>query len=506
MSVLQDGGNAVDAAIATGLALAVTLPHAGNIGGGGFMVVRDPSGEAVVVDYREAAPRKLTPEHLLDDGKPTSRSTFGALSVAVPGTIAGFGAALERFGSWPWGRIVERIIGLAADGFWQTARQASYVEKYREDLSCFESTLACYGSATAPAKIFRQPLLAKTLKDLGTNGPSCFYTGALADRIVAGIARAGGVLDGEDLAAYQPIWREPHRRTFLGREVITPSLPSAGGLELAVALGLIEAFEAHRAPALSIKRLVLLGRAFRVSAGLRLKYAADPAAVPAGACAEAARFAEMAFSRKRLAAIEREILSNTHDAVPLAEQRKVSTTYFAVLDREGRAVSNTYSLNTTFGSKLAVEGFLLNNSIDDFRIGDACNWYRLVQGDQNRLAPGRRPASSMGSAIVVNKGRVELVAGGSGGPRIPSSVAQVILSVIGDGATLATALAQPRVHHQHSPDVLWVETALRDAVKRGLARQFEIEEHVSLGVTAGLHRAVGESIFSAGVDPRLPYP
>jgi len=504
-AVLREGGNAVDAAVATGLALAVTYPQAGNLGGGGFLVVHD-RGDTRFLDYREVAPRKIAPGLLLErDGRLSDRSVLGGLSVAVPGTVAGLAEARDRLGTWSWDRLVSLVIPMADKGVWLTTRQASCLELYRESLSRYESTKRYFGGENPPASLFAQPDLATTLRELADDGPRAFYEGRTARKIVAEIAKDGGVLDLEDLGAYRPKWRTPLRRRFLGSEVVTPSLPSAGARVGQLTLGQLESLGVRELPRGSAERYDLLARIFRVAFAFEHRLSGDPEALSASDLDEVHSMAQAPLGAADLPRLER-MLPDVESLRGLPKARH-STTHFCVMDRAGMAVSNTYTLNTMFGSKLAVDGagFLLNNGIDDFRVAENIpNWYELLQGERNQLAPGRRPVSSMTPSIVLTKGKVEVVIGGSGGPRIPTSIVQTLVAVLADRAGLGDAIRSPRVHHQLFPDETAIEINIPESVANGLtAKGHRVVRAPQLGIEAGIRRDPDSDELSAILDSRF---
>jgi gamma-glutamyltranspeptidase/glutathione hydrolase len=498
--VLAEGGNAVDAAVATALGLAVTYPQAGNLGGGGFLLVYQ-RGECHALDYRERSPAKIRYEHFERSPlPPEERTVLGALPVAVPGTVAGLALALERFGRFGWDRLVSLAIDLAEHGMWLTNRQASYLSLYHQALSRFETTRALFTDRGAPPKpgtLFVQADLGRTLRTLAEEGPRAFYEGSVARLITAEMRRSGGMLDEEDLAAYRARWRSPQAITFAGRLVVTPPLPSAGGFVLRTVLALAESLGLAQSRPHSPERLDLLARLMRVAYAKRRELpgaeeddrqeAAEPE-MPLGALPEG------------FAALEQAALA---DPAPFPE-RSMNTTHFSVLDCDGGAVSNTFSLNTLFGSKLAVggAGFLLNNTLDDFHLGGA-NWHDLVQGPSHELAAGRRPLSSMAPTLLLHDGRVEGVLGASGGPRIPTVLAQLVVALVCDGESVDQAVRAPRIHHQQQPRFLYAEKRLPEPLVEALrARGHEVERAMNLGIAAAIHLGA-EGELSAALDQRF---
>lgn len=502
LRVLREGGNAIDAAVATGLALAVTYPQAGNLGGGGFMLIRTADQREAFLDYRELSPRAITTEHFQGD---PSASVLGARSVAVPGTVAGFYEALRKYGTWAWDRTLAVPIDLAEKGFWITSRQGAYFNAYSSELARYKSTRDTFfpdGAVPLAGTLFCQPHLAWSLRQLAEQGPDAFYRGSISDRLVSEIAAGGGILDHEDLDTYSSKWRDPLSRTIFGRRITTACPPSGGGLVVLVALSLLEASGFADMEIDSVDRVDLLRRAFRVAFATRRRFIADPDAFPiAEAIAEAVG---REYTSGSLEAAERELeLPGLFTVAPPSQ----NTTHFCVLDSYGNAVSNTYTLNTLFGSKLTARGtgFLLNNSINDFSLGSGVpNWYDLVEGSRARLVGGRRATGSM-SPTIVSDGTVQLVLGGSGGPHIPTMVTQTILRTVVDGLPLPRALVAPRVHHQFVPDQLKIEESFPSGVAESLAgRGVHFVRAQRLGIGIGIQRdaSSNDRVFTM-LDPRF---
>ncbi|HTE52373.1 MAG TPA: gamma-glutamyltransferase [Kofleriaceae bacterium] len=502
--VLHRGGNAIDAAVATGLALAVTYPQAGSLGGGGFMVVRTAEGERHFLDYRETAPRRVDPELFMNpDGSRREQALYGGAPVCVPGTVAGLAAALAKLGTWSWDRVIGVVIDLAAIGTWVTTRQAAYFRLHLPDLQRYQSTRDYLpgGDAPEPGTLWRQPDLARTLRLLADEGPDSFYRGQLAERILETAGEHDGILEAEDLAGYQPRWRDPLISQFCGREIISAPFPSGGGLVVRMATTILEANEVQRVPPTSPERYHLLVRAFRIAFELRRRSVGDPDFVT-----DVERAATEALLAKALAlagdldALERAL--DLQSLGPLGDpQGQKNTTHYCVLDRHGNAVSNTYSLNTLFGSKLVARGcgFFLNNSMDDFSLtSHAPNYYGLVEGGSNEPRPGRRPTGSMAPTIAVGRhGSAELIVGASGGPRIPTAVTQLIVGVLCDEEILPVAMRAPRVHHQLVPDEIWVEPMMRPDILKALSGgRYGIAFHSRLGIGVGLQHH-GDALFAS---------
>ncbi len=507
--ILHAGGNAVDAAVATALALTVTYPQAGNIGGGGFMMIHAPGGRVHMLDYRERAPRLADPVLYDDEGSDTAKSALGPLAAAVPGTVAGMAEAHGRFGSMPWRDIVYRVAPLAEEGVWLTTRQSSTLKLYQESLKKFESTRSYFftrdGRLLSPGTRFVQRDLGRTLRVIGEQGSRAFYEGEIADMIVAQMRAVGGVMDAEDLATYRPVWREPLHRVYQGHDVYFPSSPSAGGLVASFALGAAEATEVAAMRYGSPGWVTGWARIFRAAFAFGNQRVGDPDQMDPGEIDGVHAVAAHAMSGGEYARLEAELLPGDELVGDANAAKRSSTTHFSIIDRDGMAVSNTYSVNTLFGSKMAVAGggFLLNNTMADFRIASGPNWYGLLQGDRNRLAPMRRPASSMTPCLVLRDGLTTMVIGGSGGPRIPTAVAQITSTVLGSGLSLAESVRRPRVHHQLFPDDIVLEKGFPQRTIDRLKTDYPISVVNALGMVAAIRRRIDDNAVSAVLDPRF---
>jgi len=504
--VLLEGGNAVDATVATALALAATYPQAGNLAGGGFMLIKPPNLEPQLLDYRESAPGAIN----VDLFKDSANSTRGGLAVAVPGTVKGLSEAVRRYGSWGWDRLVAPAIELAEHGTWITNRQARYLGLYHQDLSVFPETVAALlrsdGAPWRPGELFRNPDLGKTLRQIGDKGPDAFTEGEIGEAIVETVKRYGGVLTLQDMRDYQPVWRKPYQRRVFGHDVMTTPLPSGGGFVVLTALALLEAAGCAELPVRSAARYELLARAFRIAFALRAEFAGDPAIVPPDMLRRCEEFTMSPFDAGSIERLERAL--GLIDERPVTEQPPSrNTTHMCAIDGSGMAVSNTYSLNTLFGSKLVAKGtgVLLNNTIDDFGILPGVpNWYSLLEGQYNRLAPGLRPLGNMAPTIVCDGDVVELAIGGSGGPRIPTAIVQTVLGMYGNGMALSQAAGMPRVHQQYRPTQLDVEDALDAAQVSVLERiGFDCVQFPRLGILSAVQYDVKAQTLMALLDPRF---
>ncbi|MHC4862005.1 MAG: gamma-glutamyltransferase, partial [Planctomycetota bacterium] len=465
-AVLREGGNAVDAAVATAFALGVTFPQAGNPGGGGFAVVALPGEAPVALDFRETAPAGASREMFLrPDGEPDrERSLWTVAAAGVPGTPAGLAALHARFGRLPWARLVEPAEKLAAEGFPIPAGLARALNAHRER---FERSAAARGIFVLEDRPWRegdvlvQGDLARTLASIREHGAEGFYRGRVAAAIAEEVRAAGGVLTEGDLDAYRPVWREPARFAFRGSEVLTMPLPSSGGVVLRQILGVLEATGGPDAAPGSPERIHLFAEAERRAFADRNALLGDPAGMPRGLV----RFlTSRDYVRRRAATVDPVRATPSGEVRPAATAAAESaeTTNLCVVDREGGAVALTYTLNATFGTHIVAEGtgVILNNEMDDFAAKPGTpNQFGLRQGERNAVVPGRRMLSSMSPTLVRRDGRVVLAVGSPGGPRILSAVAQVIVGHVGDGLPIDIAVIAPRVHHQHLPDVLFLEDA-----------------------------------------------
>ena len=473
VDILRRGGNAVDAAVATAFALAVTLPRAGNLGGGGFMMVhlagRGPGGrgETVAIDYRETAPALATRDMFLGpDGAPDpAKSRDTGLSVGVPGTVAGLALAHERYGSgrFTLAELVRPAEALARDGIPVEDDLAASLAS-AERLARHEASRAVFfadGRPLARDSRLVQPDLAATLAAIAERGPRGFYDGPVADRIAVAVRAAGGVMTPVDLAGYRPVIREPVRGRYRGFDVVSMPPPSSGGVHLIQILNILEGFDLKATGAGSAAALHLMAEAMKPAYADRAAWLGDPDRVRV----PVAGLVSKRYAASLRAAIDPE-RARPADAVQAGDPlpfESDQTTHFSVVDGDGNAVANTYTLNFSYGLGLvaAGTGVLLNNEMDDFAAkAGATNAYGLVGGDANAVAPGARPLSSMTPTFLFRDGRLVLVTGSPGGSRIITTVLQVIVGVVDFGLNIAEAVAAPRIHHQWRPDALLVETGL----------------------------------------------
>jgi gamma-glutamyltranspeptidase / glutathione hydrolase len=508
LAILASGGNAADAAVATALALAVVHPMAGNLGGGGFAVVRT-NGTVRALDFRETAPAAATPGMFLGpSGDPVpDASLVGPLATGVPGSPAGLFELHRRLGRLPWAEVVAPAVRLARDGFTVTPRLHDEIVASHSLLARFPETAAVWlaeGQAPAAGSVMKLPRLAAALAAYAERGPEALTTGAGAAAIVAASRRYGGVLTVEDLASYRPVWRDPIVFSAFGWEVASMPLPSSGGIILAQTAGILERLHWAALPRGSVERVHLLAEAWRRSYADRFLLG-DPVT----SLASAAQLLDPAWLARRASEIDRSRATPSSKVAPWARPAadRGDTTHLSVVDRDGNAVGLTTTLNGSFGCGLLVPdlGIMLNNEMDDFAIAPGKpNLYGLVQGRANAVGPGKRMLSSM-APTVAWRGSEVLVLGSPGGSRIPTAVAQVFLAVAVEGEGLQTAVARPRVHHQWLPDELRYEEGALDGDQRHAlaARGHTLRSIVRVGEVDAVRRGA-DGTLEAAADPRGP--
>ena len=461
VDVLRRGGNAVDAAIATHFALAVAHPTAGNIGGGGFMVLRMADGTRAALDFRERAPGLSTRDMFLDDQGNVAGSTLGHLSVGVPGSVMGMWQAHRRFGTLPWADLVGPAIDLA-EGFEVRPHLARSLRSVQARLRMFDTSAEVFlpgGEAPAAGDILRQPDLAATLGRISEQGASGFYHGETAELLVAEMERGGGVISLEDLARYTAVWRDPVVFDYRDHTVISMHPPSSGGATIAQIANILEGYDLQAMGFQTPATVHVYTEASKRAFADRNTYLGDP------------DFVSMPLDQliSKEYAMARRATIRPDRATPSTEIRPGlgaaiegdHTTHYSVVDGMGGAVSVTTTLNSGYGSKVTVAGagFLLNNEMDNFAAKPGRpNQYGLVQGEANAVAPGKRMLSSMSPSVVLDpNGRLFFVTGSPGGPTIISTVFQTVSNVIDFHMNVVDAVHAPRLHHQHLPDRLGFE-------------------------------------------------
>ncbi len=465
VDILKRGGNAVDAAVAVGMALAVVWPSAGNLGGGGFMMIRMNDGRAVAVDYREMAPAAAHRNVYLDSKGEYIKdsSTLGYLAAGVPGTVAGFAHALEKYGTMKWADVCEPARKLAADGFpvWYQLEQ-SFSKEAEGKLSLFPESKRVFlrgDSFLQEGEIFQQPDLAATFARLIQHGPREFYEGETARMIAATMQKhAKGWITLDDLKNYQVKERVPLRTNYRGHEIITMPPPSSGGIALIQMLNILSRYDLKAMGFNSSRELHVKIEAMRRAFADRAEFLGDADFVKV----PVAGLTSPKYADKIAATINLKRASTSaaiRHGKPAAYE-SAETTHFTVVDKDGNVVSNTYTLNGSFGCKATVEGagFLLNNEMDDFAAKPGTpNMYGLMQSEQNAVAARKRPLSAMTPTIVLKDGKLWFALGSPGGPTIINTVLQTILNVVDHGMTMQQAVDAPRIHQQWLPDMVGYE-------------------------------------------------
>jgi gamma-glutamyltranspeptidase/glutathione hydrolase len=508
--VLRRGGNAVDAAVAIGFVMAVTYPRAGNIGGGGFMVIHSRDHhEDVAIDYRETAPAATTRDIFLGaDGKPDiAKSRDSALGIGVPGTVAGLAIALDKYGSgnFTLADLVKPGIALAADGTIVTDDSADTLPDWHKRLARWPSSKKIFsradGTSLGEGDRLVQTDLAATLAAIAELGPRGFYEGPVAEKLVKAINDAGGIMTLDDLKSYRPVIRAPARGSYRGYDIVSMPAPSSGGIVLLETLNILEGFPMQDMKQGSAPSLHLMIEAMKRAYADRARYLGDPAFVNAPIATLIAKD----YAAKQRAGIDPDHATPWTDALSATPPREGSnTTHFSVVDSRGNAVSNTYTMNYSYGVGMIAEGtgVLLNNELDDFTAAPgASNAYGLVGFEANLPGPGKRPLSSMAPTIVLKDGKPVLVTGSPGGSRIISAVLQIIVDVLDYGMDVAAAVAAPRLHHQWLPDEVRIERGFADETLAELrAKGHRVIE--PLGYSSANSIAVTANGLLGAPDPR----
>ena len=476
LDVLKHGGNAVDAAVAVALALAVTHPSAGNLGGGGFMLIRMADGRAAAIDYRETAPRKASHDmYLGQDGKLLPQlSTEGYLASGVPGTVSGLSLALSKFGRISWADAIEPARKLASDGFpvsYSLAaglRGSHAVGAFPEGKRIFQRD----GKFYQEGEILRQPELAATLQRLQSQGPREFYEGRTAQLIAADMREHGGLITTEDLKNYRAVSREPLKNSYRGYELLSMPPPSSGGIALFEMLNMLEGFPMASMGFDSSEKDHVMIEAMRRAFADRAEFLGDTdfVRVPVSGLISKQYAAELVKTIDPARATPSTAIGHGQ---PIRDEPP-QTTHFTVVDADGNVVVNTYTLNGSFGSGVVVRGagFYLNNEMDDFAAKPGVpNMYGLIQGEANSVAPDKRPLSAMTPTLVLKDGKLILAVGSPGGPTIINTVLQVILNVLEYRMNIQQAVNAPRLHHQWKPDVVAFEPfGISEDVRKALEK------------------------------------
>ncbi len=510
LDVLQKGGNAVDAAVTAGFALAVTQPRSGNIGGGGFMLISKGDGsEPEAIDYREKAPAAATETMFQDEhgNVVQARSRFTHKAAGVPGTVAGLALALERHGTITLKQALAPAIKLARDGFIVPRRFTEGLEQARDRLERWPATRATFykedGSAWQPGERFRQPELASTLQRIADQGVKGFYEGKTADLIVREMEANDGLITKADLKSYRAVIREPVHGSYRGYDIYSMSPPSSGGTHIIQILNILEGYPIGDYGHNSARTIHLMAEAMKLAYADRSQYLGDT------------DFVDVPLKGLTSKAYARELRTSidTGKARPASEiapgkpipYESPQTTHFSVVDQWGNAVSNTYTINFSYGSGITVKGagFLLNNEMDDFSAKPGVpNAYGLIGGAANKVEPGKRMLSSMSPTIVRRDGKNFLVTGSPGGSRIITTTLQVIMNVIDHGMNIQTAVSAPRIHHQWLPDQIRMEQGISpDTVERLEHMGHRVVVDSAMGAIQSIMIGDDGTLYG-GADPR----
>ena len=507
LRILQRGGNAVDAAVATALAVGVVNPTSCGIGGGGFMMVFDHAARRVsALDYREAAPAAARRDMFARDGKAVPElSLRGGLAVAVPGEVAGLFAVLTRFGTMPFATVAESAIAYARDGFAVEPHLAEGIARFadaiRQQPALAAILLHSDGTPLLSGETLRQPALADTLERIAHDGEPAFYSGPVAAAIVDSVRASGGVMTRHDLASYRAKWRPPLEAEFRGYDVYGMPPPSGGGAGLITALNMMRADDLNALEHNSPTYLHLLAESLQFAFADRATYYGDPdfVRIPVQAL----------LSPQRGRTLRHRMSAATTFSPPYYGDHTLGddagTSHVSVVDRAGNAVACTTSINTTFGSMLVAgdTGIILNDTMDDFSTQPGTpNVFGLIGSEANSIAPGKRPLSSMTPTIVTRRGQVVAVAGGSGGPFITTGTLQVLLNVLAFGQDAQAAVAAPRIHDQWVPPYLMVESGIGPNERWALHRLGHQDVDTPGGGAIGLVLRGADGRLDGAADPR----
>ena len=509
--ILRQGGNAIDAAVATALTLAVVLPRAGNLGGGGFMLIySNELQKTIAIDYREMAPAKASRDMFLDNkgNYDRKKAQFSLLSAGVPGTVAGLYYALEKYGTLSWNEVLDPAINLAENGFKVPHDLSSVLTNYKNRLTANQATAeAYYKKNKVPYKVgevMKLPDLAWSLKELKQYGPSAFYQGEIAKKIVAEMERNGGLITLKDLGNYKVKERVPIKGTYKGYEIVSMPPSSSGGVHLIQMLNMLEPFSLNEMGFGSAETIHLLSEVMKRAYSDRSKYLGDTDFVEV----PLKGLTSKTYAKKLLKEISLSKVTSSKDISygnPLPYESP-DTTHFSVMDDRGNVVSNTYTLNFSYGSGIVIPGtgILMNNEMDDFSSKKGVpNAYGLVGFEANEIRGRKRPLSSMTPTIVLKDGKPYLVLGSPGGSRIITTVLQVVLNVLEHKMNIKKAVISPRIHHQWLPDVLLVEEGFSsDTLSLLKAKGHTIRPSRTMGSVQAIVSS-GDYFYGAA-DPRRP--
>jgi len=511
VDIMKQGGNAIDAAVAVGYALAVTLPRAGNLGGGGFMLVYLADEQrSIAIDYREVAPQAAYPDMFLDDaGNADSQlSRFHGLAVGVPGTVLGFELALNKYGSMSLAQVMAPAIKLARDGIVVTPDLANSLQATKKRLSQWPSTQTIFykadGSSYQPGEVLKQTDLANTLTAIAKKGSPAFYQGPIAKQISDSVRNAGGMMTMQDLATYKAIERQPVTGDYRGYQVISMPPPSSGGVHIIQMLNMLSQYPIDKMGHNSAATIHVMAESMRRAYADRSLYLGDPDFVNV----PVAELTNKQYAKQLVSQIDLNKATPSSEVSPgtLLPYESNQTTHYSVVDKFGNAVSNTYTLNFSYGSGLVADGtgVLLNNEMDDFSAKPGTpNAYGLIGGKANAVAAKKRPLSSMTPTIVLKDNKPYLVTGSPGGSRIITTTLQVIMNVIDHNMNIAEASAATRIHHQWLPDMIRVEKGLNvDTINLLESKGHKVEVKAAMGSTQTI-MLTEEGIYGAS-DPRRP--
>ncbi len=508
LKVLEDGGNAIDAAVTAAFALAVTQPRSGNIGGGGFMIIsNDKSGKVDAIDYREKAPAKAYRDMFLDkDGNVNKElSRFSHRSAGVPGSVAGLALALENYGTISLQKALEPAIRLADKGFVIPPRFTKGTTSKMKRLTKFESSKKIFykkdGSVYQPGELFVQKDLANTLKRISQYGAKEFYTGKTADLIVAEMERHGGYITKEDLANYAPTIRKPIHGNYRGYDVFSMPPPSSGGIHVVQILNMMENYDIGQLGHNSAATIHVIAESMKRAYVDRATYLGDTDFVKV----PTKGLISKKYAKSLIVPLnDKATQAKTLKAGDAPGYESSETTHFSIVDKYGNAVSNTYTINFSYGSGIIVEGagFLLNNEMDDFSSKPGVpNAYGLIGGEANKIEANKRMLSSMSPTVVKKDGKNFLVTGSPGGSRIITTTLQVISNVIDHNLNILAAVSAPRLHHQWLPDEIRVEEGFSpDTIKLLEAKGHKISKKSAMGAIQSI--MIKDNIFYGAADPR----
>jgi gamma-glutamyltranspeptidase/glutathione hydrolase len=510
VDVLKGGGNAIDAAVATAFAMAVTHPTAGNIGGGGFIVYRPAAGEPDAYDFREMAPGKASPEMFLRNGRYDQElHHFSHLSVGVPGTVAGLHLAWQERGRLPWKRLIEPAIRLARDGFEVSQGLSDSLKGILPRMQKYPASVAQFskhGVPYEPGELLCQPDLARTLERIANQGTKGFYEGETAELIEKEMAANGGLITQDDLRNYRAHRRTPLRGSYRGFDIISVPPPSSGGTVLLEMLNILESFDLERLQFGSAAQLHLAIEAMRRGFADRARYLGDPDSNPD---MPVARLISKQYAAGLVRTIRRDAASKSSPTSFEWPPEGDSTTHISVVDQERNAVALTYTLESGYGSRVVVPGagFLLNNEMGDFNAGPGLTTEQGLIGTKPNLAgPGKRMLSSMTPTILVRDGKLFMVTGSPGGRTIINTVLQTILNVVDFGMNVQQAVDAPRIHHQWLPDrVLYERYGLSpDTISILTSLGHSLTPIQSQGVVEAIVYDAGQDLLQGGCDHRAP--